>query len=683
VKVSLEWISDFINLPHDLAPAQLAHDLTLKTVEVEEVEEVDGDVVLEIDNKSLTNRPDLWGHYGIARELAAIYRLPLRPLDSAPWPAQVERLIGSVDTSFCDRFTVVEFSLDDERPTPEVIRRRLERIGAAPISLCVDLSNYVMFTVGQPNHVWDEDAVRLPLSAATCDRPQRLAMVASPDMELPSATPVIRDDDGALGVAGIMGGSAASVQPSSRRFLLEVATFRARTIRRASQQLGLRTEASARFEKGLDTQRVDLAIGLFLALLRRAVPDVVVSGFQDVTLAPTSSTEIVAGRDFLDDRIGEHLDDDEITSTLTALGFAATVEPDAVRATTPTWRSTGDVALPHDLLEELARIHGYDRLRTARTSVTLRPVRSLNRESVDRRLREALAIRGGLQEVITYPWSADQTLAACGFSKERTVRFEGATSPDHDSLRPALLPNLLEAITSNLRHRPAFTIFELGTVFSGDPWTAYQGRYEVMPRQPKALGLAFVGDGDGALLFRRAVGTLDMLRRRCHLLDLTTAGPTDAAWSDPSARVGIQVDGQQVGTVALVRPRALRAAGIEGVHVAYAELDLTTVTVYSSRTNIFVPIPELPGSDFDLSLVLRDDVTWAMVASLVRKAHDLVSAVDYLEEYHAATLPPGHRSLTFRVTLQPIEKTLTREEILAIRSDLLHTLEEELGARLR
>jgi phenylalanyl-tRNA synthetase beta chain len=208
--------------------------------------------------------------------------------------------------------------------------------------------------------------------------------------------------------------------------------------------------------------------------------------------------------------------------------------------------------------------------------------RSLNRRGLDREVREQLALRSGFQEVITYPWTTDHLLAAAGFPKEQTVLFDGASAPDRNSLRPSLLPNLLEAIASNLRYRPALAVFEVGTVFSSATWESYRGRYESMPEQRQLLGVALAG-GDGAGLFRQAKGIISMMRRYCHSTGLSFDSQTDAVWADPSARLGLRAGDHQVGTLALLTPRTRRLAGIEGVQVAYAEIDLQHLDVYPLR----------------------------------------------------------------------------------------------------
>ena len=388
-------------------------------------------------------------------------------------------------------------------------------------------------------------------------------------------------------------------------------------------------------------------------MLPQVAPGAAVDGMQDVLAAAAGNAQVEVDRKFLTGRIGEDLGDETVHATLRALGFTTRQDDDRFRITVPTWRSTGDVSLPQDIVEEVARIYGYDRLAVAETSVTLNPARSLNRRGLDREVREQLALRAGLQEVITYPWTTDHLLAAAGFPKEQTVLFDGASAPDRTSLRPSLLPNLLEAIASNLRYRPALGIFEVGTVFSSATWESYRGRYESMPEQGQLLGVALAGS-DGVGLFRRVKGIISMMRRYCHIADLSFDSQADAVWADPSARLGLRAGDRQVGTLALLTPRIRRLAGIEGVQVAYAEIDLQHLDVHLSRENRFEAVPELPETDFDLSVVVSDDVPWQAVQRVAGGAGKLVHEVSYVDEYRGSWVPEGHRSLTLRVNDQPV-----------------------------
>jgi phenylalanyl-tRNA synthetase beta chain len=226
-------------------------------------------------------------------------------------------------------------------------------------------------------------------------------------------------------------------------------------------------------------------------------------------------------------------------------------------------------------------------------------------------------------------------------------------------------------------------IFELGTIFPPGAARPYRGRYEVMPPTAKSVGLALVADEPGETLFRQAKGLLEMIQRYCFLPDLAVTGAASEEWADPSAQVAVRVNDTPVGALALLRPRVLRRAGIDGVQVAYAEFDLGLVTAQPSRDNQYAVLPELPESSFDLSVVLADAVTWGVLQDTVRKADPLIAALEHIGEYRQATLAPGHRSLTLRITLQPYDATLTKEEIGRVRDSVIALLEREFGATLR
>jgi phenylalanyl-tRNA synthetase beta chain len=682
MKISLDWVCDFVDLPGELDATDIAHQLTLKTVEVEEVHVLAGDVVLEIDNKSLTNRPDLWGHYGIAREFAAIFDLKLKPLPVAPRPADVDGLVGSLDPASCSRLCAVRFHVPESVPTPALIRDRLARIGEGSIGLCVDLSNYVMFTVGQPTHVYDAQRLSLPLSVSTPRAETPLELVTGQPVTPAIGSPVVVDRTTVVALAGVMGSLATAVGPGSTDFVLEAASFPAQAVRRSAQLAGLRSEASTRYEKSLDTQRVELAVGYFLHLLAESAPASVVAGLQDVHLEPTVPARIEVERPFLDDRIGESLQASEIVTTLTALGFDVADDGERFSITAPTWRSTGDVSLPHDIIEEIARIHGYDELPTAAVPVTLASARSLNRTTIERVAREQLSMRGRLREVITYPWASDQMLRALGIRETDTVRFDQPPAPHLGSLRPTLIPNLLSAVAQNLPYYPAVRIFEVGVVFEAGPLRRSRPDFEPLPPQHSSLAIAVTGD-DGSALFTEAKGFVELLERTCFICGLVIGGESSAPWADPNARVALKAGGKDVGAVGVLRPQVRRAAGITAPQVACVELALDSLRIADSRDNSYDPPSAWPEATFDLSVVVADSVTWERVERVVRAGRPLVRTVRYRGEYRGSWVPPGHRSLTIGVTLRPARQTLTAEEIGTQRAAIIDALGASVGATQR
>lgn len=647
------------------------------------------DVVLEIDNKSLTNRPDLWGHYGIAREFSAILGLPLAepvPGQKASRPAGRSGLIGFVDPAVCRRMALVEFELDDQTPSPLWLRSRLARIGEASVNLLVDLGNYVMFATGQPVHVYDAERLVLPLSAVAQAEPIRLDLLDGQRIEVPAGATVIRDDREPVALAGIMGGRSTAITAMSRRFILEAATFEPRRIRRTEQRTGVRTEAAARFEKALDTERVEQAIDLYLTLLVRCAPAARVVAMQDYDPDPTPRAAVDVELDFLAKRIGIPIDPDRVQAILGSLGFAVRTSGTQLSTQAPTWRSTGDISIPDDVLEEVARIHGYEDIPVAPLSGTFTHLSPTEIYPLDRRVREQLATRFGMQEVLTYPWSSERMLEAAGYDPADGVKFDGAPAPDRATLRPSLVPNLLEAIAANLRFTPQFSVFEVGTVYDGTSRAPWSGQFEVMPTLETRAAAVLVG-GDGPELFLQAKGILEMLARTCRIANLSferpAANASTAAWADRNVRVSLTTDGRPVGTLALLSTRCCRHAGIDDVYVACFELDLDDLTMHATRENAYRPISEWPESDFDLSVVVPEETSWSQTSASAQSAKGLVNRVDFVSEFRGSWVPDGHKSVTLRVTLRPEIATLTSEDIAAARADVLTALTRDLGAKIR
>ncbi|MDQ3071120.1 MAG: phenylalanine--tRNA ligase subunit beta, partial [Acidobacteriota bacterium] len=518
MKLSLEWLRDHVELPADLSMATLMHDLTMTTVEVESAVAHGDDTVLEIDNKSLTNRPDLWGHYGIARELAAIYKLPLKPLvgplsSLLPARPRVAPLVGPVDPE-CRRFTATAFSNVRVTESPAWLRDRLTRVGVNSINLWVDLTNYVMLDTGQPLHAYDARRITLPLGTRRSRKGERTRLLNGDEHELEEGILTIVDARTIVGIAGVMGGQDSAVTAATTEIVLECANFDPLTIRRASRRLNLRTDASSRFEKGIDTPRIDLAVARFISLAMNIQPQAAVDAVADVCSAPTGHAQVTTSMNYLEDRLGAALQEDEVVRGLEAFGFEVAMRGREMAVTVPTWRSTGDVSGPHDVLEEIARLKGYDSFAFVPAEVQLVKPAIDARAQFERRLRDLLTLTGGMYEVVTYPWSTRAFIDAAGIDATAAPKLSAPPAPDQDTLRPSLVPNLLEAVAQNLGFFQSFRIFELGRVFPGG---LAQGdtAEERLPVQPRHLAGAFVG-ADATALFRQAQGLLELIARVTH-----------------------------------------------------------------------------------------------------------------------------------------------------------------------
>ncbi len=627
------------------------------------------DAVFEIDNKSLTNRPDLWGHYGIARELAAIYDAPLSTLPRAPEVAASDALLAPSDAALCNRFTATVFEGVTVTGAPLAMRSRLARVGQRSIDLFVDLTNYVMFACGQPSHAYDADELDLPMCARASRDGEAVTLLDGSEVHAHPSVPYIADARRPLAVAGVMGGEASGVTPGSRRIFLEMANFDARLIRAASQRTGARTEASSRFEKALDTQRIDAGLGLFHQLLADIQPEAKAVAFQDAAAAPTVPAEVRVGHRYITSRLGVDFPVARITRYLESLGFSVQESAGIFTLTAPTWRSTGDVSLPADIVEEVARLHGYDNFRFVPPQVALTHLPRAKRVPLDRQVRELLA-GAGLQEVFTYPWAKRAQLQAAADSWQEFMTLEMPPAPDQERLRPVLLPNLLEAVDTNLRYFDTFGLFEVGAVYPG----AGEG---------VAAAAVLVGD-DAGHLFRRVRGVVEHVIRGAQLKGVElrpSIEPHD--WVDPSVRLDIHSGGEVIGVVGRVSNRSKRLAGIDRAEVLAFECRLEALQFQPTRENSYQRVAEFPTSWFDVSVLLADTVPWAQVEAAVVGMDSLLREVRWVGEYRGDGVPQGARSLTLRVIAGAEDRTLVSEEVDGLRARVLETLEKTLGARQR
>jgi phenylalanyl-tRNA synthetase beta chain len=640
------------------------------------------DLIIEIDNKSLTNRPDLWGHYGLAREFAAIYGGTLKPLvDYEPQEGLASYPVKISDSERCFRYDAVIFDHVSPVPSPFWMKRMIWSVGMRPINLLVDVTNYVMLATGQPTHAFDRDHVEDGIHVRLAKAGEILTLLDGHELQLlPSDLLICDGKDKAIGLAGVMGGALDSILPETTGMVLEVANFEAIGIRKTATHHQLRTEASSRFEKAIDTARCDLALAMTIELMEKLQPEAVIVAAGYERLSKTEPVEIQVPLSFLRRRSGRELTADDVIQTLSTLGFTVAFDgDDLLTVKVPVWRATGDVSIKDDILEEVCRMIGYDQFQFAPPVVVLeKPIRQLGFES-SRAIREYLAFRAGLQEIFTYPWIATKYLDAAGETTDHLVALQTPPAPDQAYLRGSLVPGLLEAVAENSRYYEHFGLFELAQVFKKNEAPEQGGEH--LPIQTRRLAIAITGELP-LLLFRKLKGILTHLPRFGRVAPWTLqAGEEKAPWSDRNAWLDlVSENGEIVGKMGLLSPKATASAGVRNVFAAVAEIEIDKLQSLESRDNTFTHLPQFPLVEQDLSIVIDDDVSWADIEEAVASQ---VKRAEFVEEYRGSQVPEGKKSLMFRFWLASDEKTLSAEDIEQARKRLLKKLKYMLGAELR
>ena len=639
------------------------------------------DVVLEIDNKSLTNRPDLWGHYGIARELSAIYDVDLKPIEKVKIDSKLPKYdVVIEDTTKCQRYVAVEIDNVYEKRSPLWMQSAIIKGGMRPINAIVDITNYVMMAVGQPLHAFDKTHVD---GNKIIDRNARegeeLLLLDNNSIELTTDDLVISDVNDAMALAGIRGGKKDSILPETTGVVLEVANFTAKTIRKTGKRFDEKTDASIRYEKNLDTQRVEEGLNLALALFKEIFPESKIVAFNDVYPVKTKNEKINVSEEFLDTRLGKKIDRETITRVLTRLGYEVNYKNGIYTVVVPTYRSTGDVSLKDDVMGDIARLLSFESFEAQPLTISFDHAVLQNKVLLETRIKEYLSNRCGFYEIFTYPWINEKYIDAASLNKEDSIKLATPPSPEEAYLRSSLVPGMLEAISKNLRYFDSFKMFEMAQVF-------IKGEYhessedETLPIHKKLLTGSIVGSNPKEI-FYELKGVIENISRYTHMKELNfTTECEKPSWADINAYLAIKLDNELVGYMGLLSVKTMNDAKIKRTNVAIFELDSDMFIPLESRTNKFKHIPVLPSVEKDLSLIVDENITWADMTKYIRsKASD----IKFLEEYRGNQIPEGKKSIMLRVTFDSGDTTLTSEEINTKLDANIRTLNKMRGAVLR
>jgi len=644
------------------------------------------DIILEIDNKSMTNRPDLWGHYGIARELAALYHLPLKPI--APYKSDVGQ--GSLtvtveDTERCPRYVAASIENLYVKPSTYQMQSRIWKVGMRPINALVDVTNYVMLATGQPTHAFDSDHIAGHIIVRRAAEGEKLLLLNGKELPLSTDDLVIADDAGAVGLAGVMGGAKDSILPTTNKVILEIANFQAAGIRRTALRYDNRTEASARYEKAIDPERCDQALDLSMQLFGDLYPEMQVTGFVDAYPVPLKQAEIDVTLSWLERRLGKSLTPDDVKKKMELLGYQVSFEGDNMHVVVPTWRSTGDVSIKADIMEEVARMYGYENFEAAPITTSFDGAINQLDKDLERKIKEYLSFRCGMQEIFTYPWMDELYVNAVLQSTDGILSLSTPPSPAERFVRSSLLPNLCKAVVKNERYFDEFSIYETAQVFRDENYTTPYDPREKLPSQRKHVAGAFVcGGKDVTTLFRKAKGVLEMMPRYTHMEGFTFKQVEKPAWADNVVWLNVYLGEERIGDLALLSKKVSMECGIKNLNVMLFELDQDCLKPFRSRTNSFTHLPEYPMTEYDISVLLPGEVKWADIAQTVRGVKsELFHGAQFVDEYRGKQVPDGKKSVTVRLAIGSKEKTLTSAEIEDVANGVINKLVKRFGAELR
>lgn len=403
------------------------------------------DIIFEVDNKSLTNRPDLWGHYGIAREFAALSGRELKPLPTVDLEQynSLPKVDMKIEDPLCQRYSCMQVENITKTVSPVNMRIRLFYCGMRAINFLADLTNYLMLEMGQPMHAFDSRKVE-KIRIKRFDKPFKFQTLDGVDRNIDENTLMICNDNTPVAIAGIMGGLDSEIVDDTTTLTLESATFDAASIRKSTVRLSHRTDASMRYEKCLDPEMTTVAIARFINLLQSIDPESkVVSSLTDEYAFHYDKVELKFDKAFVDKYTGIEIPNETIINTLNSLGFVATVDNDNFDVSVPSWRATKDVTIKADIIEEITRIYGYDNFDIHTTRSPLYPVRPTVEKTVEDKIKDLLVKRYSLHELHSYVWAYYDELKALGIDVEGEIKLSNATNPNIETIRKSIIPTQL------------------------------------------------------------------------------------------------------------------------------------------------------------------------------------------------------------------------------------------------
>jgi phenylalanyl-tRNA synthetase beta chain len=643
------------------------------------------DTILELEIKS--NRPDLLCHLGIAREVAAIFNLTLRePGVPKVRTTDAPELVRIDAPDGCRRFNGRLMTGVRVAASPAWMQARLRAAGVRPISNIVDITNYVMLESGQPMHAFDYQRLKDGRVVVRRARDgEEIACLDGKTRRLTSNDMVVADTERAQGIAGIIGGANSAVQSGTTDIFLEAATWEPRSIRRTARLLGLRTEASSRFEKGLSPEIGRPAIERAAALVAELAGGTATKS-TDVYPGPLKPITIELDADRSDRVLGVKVELGEAANILERLGFAVERKDRRLLARPPLFRL--DCSIPEDLVEEVGRIYGYDRVPSTLPGART-PVRDLYvRADADETAREVLAGHQMDEAVTSSLVSGSGTPSiAMPIAASSLVRIKNPMAENRDALRRSLLPGLLEALALNARQdQGGARLFELGAIF-------WKGDGDVVD-QPQVLALAAhvpVGGADAAAAELRSIqATLATVRDRFALpptdfkqAEFPSDDPARFAGFHPGRTVEILEGGEPIGIVGEVHPEVATQLGLPGRAVV-AEVLFDRFSAGGEWTPQARPLPRFPGVRRDLTVVIRGKIAGQDVVQVIRELGGYTLREIYMvSEYQGPPLGAGARSLSFRLQYQADDRTLTNEEVAAVQQRIIEGLKQRFGAEVR
>ncbi|PIZ87370.1 MAG: phenylalanine--tRNA ligase subunit beta, partial [Candidatus Nealsonbacteria bacterium CG_4_10_14_0_2_um_filter_40_15] len=690
---SYNWLQSFFKkkLP---APRKLGELLTMHFAEVEEVKRTQGDFALDIDVRP--NRAgDCFSHLGIAREIAAITGFKLKTESrnggtrgkkrtESSSPAKDFIQVEVKDKNACPRYSARVVNFIKVGPSPKWLRDRLSVCGLRPINNIVDIANYVMLETGQPLHAFDGEKMKGgKIIVRYAKYREKIVTLDEQRFDLDSDILVIADAEKPVAIAGIKGGKLPEIDKKTKTVIIESANFNSQIIRQGSKKLNLKTDASLRFEHGIDPNLTEPALDRAASLIQKVAGGKIARGLVDVYPKKVFPKIIRLNLDYVESLLGIKIPEKEIRDILESLDFK-------IKNRVPPQRDEGeeeaevlfahkkskildvgvptrrlDVSLPEDLIEEVGRIYGYDKIEAVFPTSSLVPSKR-NLDVFWKDVAKDILKEAGFTEVYNYSFFGEREAKSFGYKEGELIEVNNPLSQEQKNLRTSLIPNLLKNVEKNFKRTKEISIFELGKIFKNQKTEG----------EKNMLSGVLLGD-----MFFRAKGVIDSLLNKLGISDVWydeyKPTPEDSKLSiwHPQKCAEIKTDGKEIGFLGEVSPRIINNFDIQGKVVLF-DIDFEKLSELASEEHEYRPISRFPSAVRDIAvLVPRFIKVEEVLNKIYDSGGDLIRDVDLFDIYEGEELPQGKKNLAFHIIFQSKTGTLSSEEIDGIQNKIIKILE--------
>ena len=640
------------------------------------------DVIFEFDNKALTHRPDLWGHYGIAREIAVLTGAKLKPVKSAvKIPAKGEQIEVEVkDEKLCPRYCGLIIENVKVGPSPDWLQKKLKATDHGTHNNIVDVTNYVMLELGQPMHAFDKAKINKGIVVRTAKKGEMIPCLDDKIRELNEHMLIIADHEKPVAIAGVIGGANSEIGSFTTSIILESANFNSSSVRKTSTKFMLRTDAVQRFEKGLDPHLCELAIKRAAELILEICPEAKIAGpITDISNFSTTPLKITLDTEMARSKIGADISDKQMKEILESLDFEvkAGTKKGTFEVTVPTFRANKDVKIEDDIVEEIARIFGYGNIPATLPSLPTKLPEENTERFKKHRARELLSYGLGFDEVSNYSFYGKNEIERCLMKEEGHVKLLNYLSEDQTHMRTSMTPNLLKNLQHNVKNFDELRIYEIGRT--------YKEIGQFMPLEEKKIVGAILLKGKSDAPFYEAKGVLETIFKKFEIaLPHPAKGMDCAPYAHPNKAISyIDQHGQTLGKVFMLHPIVAKNHDLENYSIGIFAVNFTELMKLAPNEKKYKKIGRFPSIEFDVSVLVDANIEIQTLKNAIASAEKhLITEVSLFDIYQGQGIPSDKKAVAFKITLQAEDRTLTDLEMTETQKFVFRNL-EELGGVIR